>query len=290
MRELSWILLSLMVVVILVGCGEEKENVVKEEVRKENTGLAQEIIWEKDGAKMVLIPAGSFEMGDHLDGMKRAQPVHKVELDAFYIDIYEVTVGQYKQFLLETEHQQPSWNWIKKYSPTDDHPMINVTWHDAVAYTEWAGKQLPTEAQWEYAARGGLAGKRYPWGNKKADGSLCNFADKNAPHDFFGIDRIADDGYRYTAPVGSYPANGYGLYDIAGNVWEWCSDWYDENYYSDLPVQNPQGPDLSPINLRVLRGGSWGNNTPYLRVADRIYYAPNARHAYRGFRCVSGSD
>lgn len=290
MRELSWILLSLMVVVIWVGCDEEREDVVKEEVRKENTGLAQEIIWEKDGAKMVLIPAGSFEMGDHLDRMKRAQPVHKVELDAFYIDIYEVTVGQYKQFLLETEHQQPSWNWIKKYSPTDDHPMINVTWHDAVAYTEWAGKQLPTEAQWEYAARGGLVGKRYPWGNEKADGSQCNFADKNAPHDFFGIDRIADDGYRYTAPVGSYPANGYGLYDIAGNVWEWCSDWYDENYYSDLPVQNPQGPDLSPINLRVLRGGSWGNNTPYLRVADRIYYAPNAEHAYRGFRCVSGSD
>ena len=240
MRKLSWILLSLMVVVIFVGCGEGKEDVVKEEVRKENTGPAQEIIWEKDSAKMVLIPAGSFEMGDHLDGMKRAQPVHKVELDAFYIDIYEVTVGQYKQFLLETEHQQPSWNWIKKYSPTDDHPMINVTWYDAVAYTEWAGKQLPTEAQWEYAARGGLAGKRYPWGNKKADGSQCNFADKNAPHDFFGIDRIADDGYRYTAPVGSYPANGYGLYDIAGNVWEWCSDWYDENYYSDLPVQNPQ--------------------------------------------------
>ena len=290
MRELSWILLSLMVVVIWVGCDEEREDVVKEEVRKENTGLAQEIIWEKDGAKMVLIPAGSFEMGDHLDRMKRAQPVHKVELDAFYIDIYEVTVGQYKQFLLETEHQQPSWNWIKKYSPTDDHPMINVTWHDAVAYTEWAGKQLPTEAQWEYAARGGLVGKRYPWGNEKADGSQCNFADKNAPHDFFGIDRIADDGYQYTAPVGSYPANGYGLYDIAGNVWEWCSDWYDENYYSDLPVQNPQGPDLSPINLRVLRGGSWGNNTSYLRVADRIYYAPNAEHAYRGFRCVSGSD
>ena len=126
MRKLSWILLSLMVVVIWVGCGEEKEDVVKEEVRKENTGPAQEIIWEKDGAKMVLIPAGSFEMGDHLDGMKRTQPVHKVELDAFYIDIYEVTVGQYKQFLLETEHQQPSWNWIKKYSPMDDHPMINV--------------------------------------------------------------------------------------------------------------------------------------------------------------------
>ena len=155
------------------------------------------------------------------------------------------------------------------YRPPDEgwgrarQPVTNINWNDAWSYAAWlVGKtghfyRLPSEAEWEYAARGGLAGKRYPWGNKKADGSQCNFADKNAPHDFFGIDRIADDGYRYTAPVGSYPANGYGLYDIAGNVWEWCSDWYDENYYSDLPVQNPQGPYVSPMNLRVLRGGAW---------------------------------
>ena len=129
---------------------------------QEKSGL----VWKKDGAEMAYIPGGSFEMGDHFgEGGDSETPVHKVELDGFLMDAHEVTVGQYKQFLAQTGHQQPDWGDVKKYSLTNEHPIIYVDWHDALAYAKWAGKRLPTEAEWEYAARGGLEGKQYPWGD-----------------------------------------------------------------------------------------------------------------------------
>ena len=246
------------------------------------------IIWEKDNAKMSLISAGSFEMGDSKDEpevfMEWSRPMHTVELDAFYMDIYEVTVGKFKDFIKESEYNYIpkhfqgkiiGWNGLAKYSPSDDHPMIYVGWHDATAYAEWAGKRLPTEAEWEYAASGGLIGKRYPWGNE-------------ITHDranYYGT-RGRDKWDWQTAPVGSFDANGYGLYDMAGNVDEWCSDWYDEDYYSNSPLRNPQGPSTSW--WRVLRGGSWFSSSNYLRVACRINDNPTYAHSYFGFRCVSG--
>ena len=222
---------------------------------------------------MVLIPAGSFEMGDHFREMSWCLPIHRVKLNSFYMDVHEVTVGQYKKFLTETEHQQPNWNGVNIFSPTDDHPMIWISWNDATAYAKWAGKRLPTEAEWEYAARGGLIGKKYPWGN---------LIDKEMLHyrsDFEGAKAI-----------GSYPANGYGLHDMAGNVWEWCADWYTNNYYNHSPLFNPLGPNTgnSPDSdpIKVLRGGSWYNGEKDQRVARRYYRRPKSGEARVGFRCV----
>ena len=218
----------------------------------------------KDG-KMILIPAGEFSMGDHHNvGGRDEKPVHTVYLDAYYIDAYEVTVGQYKKFIQATGHSAPNWKEVVEYSPTDQHPIIDVSWYNAAAYAQWAGARLPTEAEWEKAARGGLFGKRYPWGNEAPD---------------------AGGKYRANAvcaPVGSFSPNGYGLYDMAGNVWEWCSDWYDSDYYSSEEAKNnPQGPANG--SWRVLRGG-------YLRCADRHRSNALATLINVGFRCSVRSN
>jgi formylglycine-generating enzyme required for sulfatase activity len=240
------------------------------------------LTWLKDGSEMALIPGGSFEMGDHFnEGHQNERPVHTVTLDAFYMDVHEVTVGQFREFVNQSGYSYIHW-WheVAKYSPGDEYPMVYVNWNDATAYAKWAGKRLPTEAEWEYAARGGLAGRRYVWGGQEPDGSQCNYADKNA-HAFLKqfewykdwADLGVNDGYAKCAPVGSFEANGYGLYDMAGNVHEWCQDWYD-----------------SQQKYRVLRGGSWGNDTYGLQVADRNPYNPNGKGNGVGFRCVSGLD
>ena len=236
----------------------------------------QKITWNKDGAKMVLIPAGSFEMGDAMNEpenwMDRSRPVHTVELDAFYIDIYEVTVGQFKRFVNQSGYSYKRWNEVARYSPADDYPMVYIDWNDATAYAKWAGKRLPTEGEWEYAARGGLEGKRYPWGGEPPTIERANYNKS--------VGRLTI--------VGSYPANGYGLYDMAGNAWEWCQDWYGEDYYSSSPVNAPQGPETG--SRRVLRSGSWPDNPFLLRVAVRYFNYPTNRTNYVGFRCVSGSN
>ena len=236
----------------------------------------QKITWNKDGSKMVLIPAGSFEMGDAMNEpenwMDRSRPVHTVELDAFYIDIYEVTVGQFKRFVNQSGYSYKRWNEVARYSPADDYPMVYIDWNDATAYAKWAGKRLPTEGEWEYAARGGLEGKRYPWGDEPPTIERANYNKS--------VGRLTI--------VGSYPANGYGLYDMAGNAWEWCQDWYGEDYYSSSPVNAPQGPETG--SRRVLRSGSWPDNPFLLRVAVRYFNYPTNRTNYVGFRCVSGSN
>ena len=233
-----------------------------------------------DGAEMVLIPAGEFLMGSNdADACDDEKPVHTVYLDAFYMDKYEVTVREYKQFIRATGHRAlPS--WVSKFSSMDQYPAVDVSWHDAMAYAQWAGKRLPTEAEWEKAARGGLTGKRYPWGDS-IDPSKANYADSNV------------DG---TKIVGSYTANGYGLYDMTGNVFEWCLDAYSSDAYGSLPQRNPvSGHSIVSIinnfanvdDYRVLRGGSWGYiPATYVRVACRYFGSPANTSAYYGFRCV----
>jgi len=279
MREFSWMLLVLLV---FVGCGEEvtKEEEKPKVVETEPPPPPSKITWEKDGAEMALIPAGSFEMGDAMNEpesyMERSRPVHTVTLDGFYMDTTEVTVGQFKAFLADSGYNWTGlWDGVSTYSPTDDHPMIHVNWDDAVAYAEWAGKRLPTEAEWEYAARGGLAGKRYPWGDEITHND-ANYSGTGGT-----------DTWTYNAPVASFGANGYGLYDVAGNVWEWCQDWYGSDYYSNTVEANPLGPGKG--SGRVVRGGYWYSDTYYLRVALRYDYSPLYRSYGGGFRCVSGS-
>ena len=263
--------------------------------------LPKEIVG-KDGAEMVLIPAGEFEMGtDSSEVPQLAQwakkwwssaqaswfedeaPHHAVYLDKFHMDKYEVTNALYREFMDATGHKAPAdWNDSKYNAP--DHPVVGVSWDDAKAYAAWAGKRLPTEAEWEKAARGGLADKRFPWGDSDPAGSQCNFADNKT--DYIWSDKSVDDGYAYTAPVGSFTPNGYGLYDMAGNVWEWCADWYYGYYYSSSPSGNPTGPG-SEIPHRVVRGGSWDLTPNSLRVAGRYRYFPTFTSFNLGFRCVS---
>ncbi len=281
MRKISYCFLFLLV---FLGCGDESSNqdeTVKDDIIVE-TGPEKEIVWEKDGKEMVLIPAGSFEMGDHFsEGEEDELPVHKVTLDAFYMDTHEVTVGQFKQFVNQTGYDYDHmWDDVAKYSPGDDYPMIYVNWNDATAYAEWAGKRLPTEAEWEYAARGGLVGQRYVWGD-----------DEKLARDYANYEWVeGKDKWELCSPVGSFKPNGYGLYDMAGNVLEWCADRYDGNYYTNSPANNPQGREDSIYKYRVLRGGSWLALTNSLRVAYRPIDNPNSRYIYYGFRCVSGSN
>ena len=281
----------------------ESTIIPNEEVSSPYPDLSHTILGE-DTAPMVLISAGDFQMGSDYNtiGNAATRPMHVVYLDAFYIDKYEVTVGQYNQFVRATRHR-PLPDWVYRYSPTDAHPVVGVSWHDARAYAKWAGKRLPTEAEWEKAARGGLIQKNYSWGNAAVDGTRCNFADKRLriiwdrerePDDNWADENL-DDGYAYTAPIGSYPPNGYGLYDMVGNVWEWCFDAYDENFYANSPYQNPIAEilikdganNIVAVNkLRVIRGASWHDGPPSVWIAGRLGQSPESQVTSVGFRCV----
>ena len=222
-----------------------------------------------DGAEMVYVPAGPFLRGD---ADQSDNPRRTVTLDAFWMYKTPVTVAQYRNFCQVTGRAMPtapSWGWKK------DHPMVNVNWEEAAAYCGWAESQLPTEAQWEKAARG-TDGWKYPWGNDWDPGKLqCSKKDWGDA--------------KSTAPVGSFPAGAspYGCLDMAGNVWEWCEDWYDVNYLKGAPTTNPTGPATG--ERRVLRGGSWiYDNGPEVRCALRDSGDPAVRNDDLGFRAGGG--
>ena len=222
---------------------------------------------------MVLIPAGEFTMGSQ-DGDADERPAHKVQVNAFSMDVYEVTVRQYAEFLRAEGFHSPL-DWKTMNQPTHQkYPVANVDWADAAAYCKWAGKRLPTEAEWEKAARG-TDGRLYPWGNDPPTPLHANYG-KTGSHN-----------YEALAPVGTFE-NGkspYGIYDMAGNVWEWVSDWYDTDYYKNSPQQNPEGPPTG--GFKVIRGGAWNTSARNLRSSDRYWDPPSFRSLYfPGFRCV----
>lgn len=171
----------------------------------------------------------------------------------------------------------------------DDHPVVQVSWDDAVAYCAWAGGRLPTEAEWEYAARGGVEGARFVWGNA-ADGvrvpEAANVADDSVrPHfPWWTVFPNYRDGFGWTAPVGSFAANAFGLFDMAGNVWEWTADWYAPTAYAESPAVDPRGPASG--RSRVARGSSWGDEPLVLRISERSHHAPEHRSYFHGFRCA----
>ena len=247
----------------------------------------QDQIVGNDRASMVLIPAGEFLMGA-TDGddmgytreFQKEKPQHVVYLDAFYINIFQATNAQDKKFMEATGHRAPG-QWNKPEFNAPNHPVVGVSWYDAVAYAEWVGKQLPTEAEWEKAARGGLVNARYPWGDKPPDGIRCNFKDRDTDTDIL-YDETINDGYRYAAPVGSYPPNGYGLYDMAGNVFEWCAD--DRIDYALSPKQNPIGATDGPG--RSVRGGDFLGPIFHVRCSRRGACPARIAPGITGFRCV----
>lgn len=221
---------------------------------------------------MVVIPGGIFTMGKNSISKANYKPAHQVTLDSFLIDRYEVTNSEYLRFCTATEHRLPEfWNVDifrcgEKYA---DYPVVGVSWSDADKYAEWASKRLPTEAEWEYAARGGLVGKEYPNGNNWDKSSSANL-----PGNW--TNRIE--------PVGQFEANGFGLHDMAGNVWEWTADHYVGDYYSISPEINPPGPDKG--TGRVIRGGSWHSGPGCKKVYYRSSMSANWVDFAIGFRCV----
>jgi iron(II)-dependent oxidoreductase len=228
---------------------------------------------------MAVIPAGTFTMGrtklTHDDQTKMRpqillddRPAHQVSLDSFAIDIREVTNTQYAAFVKAT-HRPAPYHWLAGAIPSgeENFPVFNVDWEDANAYCRWEGKRLPTEAEWERAARGGIEGADYPWGDK-ADAKMARF---NQPH---------------PGPVREYPPNKFGLYDMAGGVSEWCADWFDRLYYQSSAERNPRGPASGLY--KIIRGGAWSDPPSRITVFFRNWVRPNQRTPNIGFRCARG--
>ena len=256
--------------------------------------------------RVAVIPAGEFVMGSD-DGDEDERPAHKAYLDEFSIGIYPVTNAEYARFVRETSHPSPAVRALplmvsgaheadfraiaSKYFWTDDtppqgreqHPVTLIGVDDAMAYCTWLATRtgmpvrLPTEAEWEKAARGGQDGKQYPWGNK---------LDRTRAHYLPKAGAKAEAG---TAEVGTYPPNGYELFDMAGNVWEWVADWYAPHYYGRAQYLNPQGPERGV--MRIVRGGAWVNaEARYLRCAYRHKVPPDSYAYSIGFRIAYSSS
>jgi formylglycine-generating enzyme len=227
-------------------------------------------ISQKPDDNMVLISSGAYIMGKNSATPSDWQPEHNVMINSFYMDKREVTNKQYYDFCVATNTPLPQFWGINEFrSGADfpDYPVVGVSYFDAEKFARWSGKRLPTEAEWEYAARGGMIGKNFPFGDQ-IDSAEVNYGRK----------------YKGIVKTGSFPPNGYGLYDIAGNVWEWTSDFYSSDYYSHSPVENPKGPATG--RFKVIRGGSWHSGPMCIQTYYRNGLSPSWVDFAVGFRCV----
>ena len=249
---------------------ERLKNAREEAARK----AAEELL--RNPRPMIAIPAGEFIMGSEPGkGQPDESPQRTVYLDAYTIDKYEVTVAQYNDYLKKSGGEPPDF-WDRVNSKEDgNRPVVGVDWLEADEYCRFYGKRLPTEAQWEKAARG-TDGRKYPWGYDDTSSQFANFAS--------GI--ISFSYGKSLANVGSYEAgkSPYGVYDMVGNVWEWVNDWYRKDYYQVALAKNPAGPDIG--DYVVIRGGSWAIRPAVARSAGRMFLSPNTRSNSLGFRCA----
>jgi sulfatase modifying factor 1 len=227
-------------------------------------------IFQNSGDDKVLIPAGEFNMGKNSGAPSDWQPEHIVRINSFYMDKYEVTNKQYYNFCIATKTPFPQFWGMKEFKSGPDfpeYPVVGVSFFDAEKYAKWSGGRLPTEAEWEFAARGGLINKNYPDGDQ-TDSTKVNYGRK----------------YKSILPVGSFRPNGYGLFDITGNVWEWTSDFYGSDYYASSPADNPKGPERG--RFKVIRGGSWHSGPMCVQTFYRNGLSPSWVDFAVGFRCV----
>ena len=324
--------------------------------QQSSTGSLQKVVGTTSHDGMVWIKGGEYAMGcSNGDGRTDEYPVHKVKVNAFWMDVTEVTNAQFKKFVdatgyITTAEKKPDWQELKKQLPPgtpkpdasqlvaaslvftppthpvslddvsqwwswtkganwrhpegpqssikgkENYPVVHICWDDAQAYCKWAGKRLPTEAEWEFAARGGLINQPFSWGSEDVEKGTPK---ANTWQGHFPDNNTAKDGFKGPAPVKSFAPNGYGLYDMAGNVWEWCSDWYRPDYYKQLKgivAVNPKGPasgfdpDEPTIPKRVVRGGSFLCDASYCssyRVSARMKTSPDTGLEHTGFRCVA---
>ena len=264
----------------------------------------------RTGVDMARLPAGGITMGSN-DGPPEEQPLHDIKISEVWMDRTEVTNEQFAKFVAVTKHittaEKAGGSWTfqptepgKKWTPgaswrdakEPKFPVVHVSHGDAAAFAKWSGKRLPTEAEWEYAARGGELMLKYPWGREPSPSGMHP---ANTWQGVFPTKDEGADGFRGLAPVGSFSPNGYGLQDLAGNVAEWCSDWFSVSYYAELRPnpdraahRNPPGPDTSSDATwkRVLRGGSWVSTEADFRVSARGREAPDFTADWIGFRCV----
>ncbi len=278
-QTILWTGISVIVGVICLGAAEPQHSKVGPGVSSVDGSQGL------DGAPMVMIPAGLFTMGSD-DGPHNERPAHTVTLDAYYIDRYEVTLSLYRKFLEEGNHDAPP-TWDDEAATTvGDRPAIGMRWESAAAYCRWARKRLPTEAEWEKAARG-TDGRRYPWGEMQPFVDIANYNRGMWVSEAITLVAVTGglEGMSVRHGLKEGGKSPFGLSHMAGNVAEWVADWYERDYYHKSPGRNPSGPMTG--EKRVLRGGSWSDVPSALRATARFSAEPNFEDRTVGFRCAT---